>query len=483
MKNLLFLKITLVTILAVLTPLTLSLFFTGGFLLTLLSGILAILAGSTLIFLFLKPIKNLVQAAQSLGAGNLNQRVDIRSKDEFEEIGQSFNTFADNIKKNFENIEQQKDMAISERSKLEEILSTLVDGIVALDFNKNIILVNKAAEEITGYKTGELINRPISELIHLYSDQEEILPKTYCSAIFNQAVKLIGKDGRENRVNLSTAQISGQIQTNLSCMLLLHDLSKEEDLERMKFDFVSMASHELRTPLTSIIGYLSVFEGENRGKLPKEEMELIGRSLISAKGLLMLVQNLLSVNKIERDEVSVSKEAIDYLPILSKAVEALRNLANQKNILLTLNSPPEALPKVMADPIRVEEVVINLLANAINYTNPGGKVAVILHVSPNEVTTTVSDSGVGIPKEAIPHLFNKFFRVSNQDQKMSKGTGLGLYISKSIVEKLGGKIWVESEAGKGSNFSFTLPVLTISSGLVNTDRAVSSQIQSGALNY
>ncbi|MBI2599886.1 ATP-binding protein [Candidatus Daviesbacteria bacterium] len=128
-------------------------------------------------------------------------------------------------------------------------------------------------------------------------------------------------------------------------------------------------------------------------------------------------------------------------------------------------------------------MITNLVNNAISYTNSGGKIDISVSAAPNEVTTIVSDNGVGIPEDAIPHLFTKFFRVSNASQQMSKGTGLGLYITKSIIEKLNGKIWVESEFGKGSKFIFTLPVATQTSGLVNSNQFVNQAIQSGALNY
>lgn len=415
--------------------------------------------------------------------GNFNFRVDIRSKDEFEAVGKSFNSMADHIKEKFEDIERQKDTAIAEKSKLDEVLSTIVDGIIALDFNKNVMLSNKAAEEITGFTQGEMAGFPIKDLVHLFSDQEEILPKTYCQAPFDQSAKLVGKEGRETKVKIQTAQLQGRVQTNIHCILILQDLSKEEELEKMKLDFVSMASHELRTPLTSIIGYLSVFINENKGKIAKEEFDLLEKSLISAQQLLGLVQNLLSVNKIEREQMSVSAQPIDYLPIVTKAVEDLKNQAVQKNIILNFD-PPKELPKVMADPIRISEVITNLVANAINYTNAGGRVEVSTQISPNDITTSISDTGIGIPKEAIPHLFSKFFRVSNTTQQASKGTGLGLFISKSIVEKLGGKIWVESEGGKGSKFSFTIPVANKKSteGL-NSTAFIAQTIQSGALNY
>lgn len=402
---------------------------------------------------------------------------------EFEKVGEAFNLMAENTKKIFEDIERQKNTAMAEKSKLEEVLSTIVDGIVALDFNRNIVLSNKAAEEITGFTQSELKGHPVEQLVHLFDETEEILPKTYCQVTFNQMAKLVGKNGKQARVNLSTAQLNGGVQTDVSCILILHDIAKEEELEKMKLDFVSMASHELRTPLTSIIGYLSVFLDENKGKIAADEMSLLEKSLTSSQQLLVLVQNLLSVNKIEREQMSVFPQSIDYLPLITKTVEDLKAQAVQKDIVLTF-TPQSNLPKILGDAIRLPEVITNLVANAINYTNSGGKVEIHLEVSPNEVTTIISDNGIGIPKEAIPHLFNKFFRVSNLAQSTTKGTGLGLYISKSIIEKLGGKIWAESEIGVGSKFYFTLPLSEQkSTGVINSSDFIGQTIQSGALNY
>ena len=437
---------------------------------------------SIIILFFLKPLNTLILSSQNLSNGNFSQRVDIRSGDEFEELASSLNSMGEKISKVFAETEKQKDIAVSENSRLTEVLSSIVDGIIAVDFHKNVLLANKTAQELTGYTQIELYGQPIDKLLHLFVENEEITPKTYCQQNFSKTVKLVGKMGRSTKISLTTAQVGETVQTNLSCILILHDLSKEEELEKMKFDFVSMASHELKTPLTSIVGYLSVFVNENNGKLPKEELELVNRSLIAAQQLFTLVQNLLNVNKIEREQISVSPQAIDYMPILTKAVDDLKNQATLKNISLTLAMPGEPLPKVLTDPIRIGEVITNLVANAINYTNSGGKVEVSIATSPSEVTTLVSDSGIGIPKEAIPHLFTKFFRVSNIAQQANKGTGLGLYIAKSIIEKLNGKIYVESEVGKGSKFYFTLPVAP-TSNLIDSSKFVGQEIQAGALNY
>ena len=475
------LKIIVVAVIASIIPTFLSLFISSPIFLMGISILSAVLL-SIILVSFLNPLQKLIQNSENISQGNFSQRIDIRSGDEFEELGNALSQMGEKISKIHSETEKQKDSAVSENSRLNQVLSSIVDGIIALDFNKNIILSNKSAQQLSGYTDKELQGQPIDKLMHFFVETEEILPKSYCQLNFNKSAKLVGKDGRGTKVNITTSQIGEAVQTNLSYILILHDLSKEEELERMKFDFVSMASHELKTPLTSIVGYLSVFVNENKDKLPKEEWELVNRSLIAAQQLFTLVQNLLNVNKIEREQITITPQSLDFLPILSKCVEDLKNQATLKNISLILNKPNN-LPQVLADPIRVSEVVTNLVANAINYTNPGGKVDISVAISPSEVTTSVSDTGVGIPKEAMPHLFTKFFRVSNTMQQASKGTGLGLYIAKSIIEKHNGKIWVESVEGKGSIFYFTLPVAKLQSSLIDSGKFVGAEIQAGALNY
>ncbi len=476
------LKIAVVIIAAIFSPYIVGLFIPFNLMLSALVVIVAAVIATGFLFWFLKPLDSLIKSAKIFTEGNFNARMDIKTNDEFENVAQSFNLMADKLSKTFQSIEHGQILAITERDKLNQILASVIDGIIALDFNKNIVFINKATEELTGYTLSEVYGRSIDQLIHAYSDSEEILSKSYCQQGFNQSARLIGKAGKQTKVNLMSAQADRSSQTPISYILILHDLSHEEELEQMKLDFVSMASHELKTPLTSIVGYLSVFLNENRN-LPPDSLMLLNKAFTASQQLQTLIANLLNVNKIEKEQLSVSPEPIDYLPIISKALDDLRNQANQKNIVLTMAPLTNSLPKVFVDPVRLGEVVTNLLSNAINYTNTGGKVEVSLKISPSEVTTTVSDTGVGIPKEAIPHLFSKFFRVSNKLQQASKGTGLGLYIAKSIIEKQHGKIWVESEVGKGSQFSFTLPVVTQNASMLNGNKFTSYAIQSGTLNY
>lgn len=488
--NLLLVKIFLIISCLILLPVSINFLRPFNAFWLLIINIIVLSLCFTLLLIVLKPLRKILQTTENLKSGNLNTRLDIRSGDEFEEWANSFNSVAAYLQQNLTNAEQAQAITLAAKNRLNTILSSVIDGIIAIDLSRNVVSANKAAEAITGFTETQLINHPIDEFIHLYDGQQEIPSKNYCqitmgpqdsNPALTQVVTLVGRDGNQTKVSLSSAPIAEGIQANLGCLIILHDLSKEEELEQMKLDFVSMASHELRTPLTSIIGYLSVFIDENKDKIPKEELELIDRSLVSSRELLILVSNLLSVNKIEREQLTLLKEPLDWQTHLQKAIDDLQNQAKLKSISLTLIEPTTPLPKIMADPIRISEVINNLVTNAINYTSPGGKIEVSTSSTPNEVITTISDNGVGIPQEAIPHLFSKFFRVSNQLQKTNKGTGLGLYISKSIITKLGGKIWVESQFGKGSKFHFNLPVANTIG--IPSQQFTQHAIQEGALNY
>lgn len=481
-KKTLRIKLALIFLIGISIP-TSSIFFTSNIIITLLSALFSFCLTIFASFWVLKPLQTFLKAAQSLGDGNLNYRLDIRSNDEFEDVGSSFNLMAQKLSQNFQRLETEKNLIGTERNKLDAVLSAISDGVIALDMSKNVVFVNKSGEYLTGYSLGEMQEKGVDQFLRLFIEGESISPKTYCQDGYSKTLLLINKNGGQKKVTLTSSTFPEGIQTKLSCILILHDISKEEELEQMKFDFVSMASHELKTPLTNIIGYLSVFINENKTKIEREALELLERSLVSARTLFTLIENLLGVNKIEREQLSVIVQQLDYKPVLSKAIDDLQTQAKLKNIALTLTLPNDILPKVLLDPIRTQEVINNLVSNSIKYTLPGGKISVYLKVTPTEIITTVEDNGIGIPEEAMPRLFSKFFRVSNVVQKAEKGTGLGLFITKAIIEKLNGKIWVESEVGKGTKFYFSLPLVPQTQSKVSSDEIASETIQTGALNY
>ncbi len=420
-----------------------------------------------------RPIASLRSLAKRVEEGDLSVKADIFTGDEIQELAESFNEMTFGLLQSKQELQQEKEHITAERNKLEVIIAGIDDAVVALGEDMRILLFNPKAESLTGYTAREVINKPVSKFIKIMDGEVEIPVQQYCpthaenfeGVVFSkQNILLLGKAGKKVPINLMSSQIREAESVDLGCILTIHDLSKEKELEDMKLDFVSLAAHELRTPLTAITGYLSVFMSENETLLNEDQKTLIGRANIASQQLTGLVENLLNVSQIERGSVTLQLTQLQWADIVRNAATDLQSRAKDKNIELTFIEPTTQLPLVYVDKLRITEVINNLIANAINYTETGGKVTVWLESKNNEVITYVQDTGVGIPKEALPNLFTKFFRVSGVLEHGSKGTGLGLYISRSIIEMHHGKIWVDSELGKGSTFMFSLPTTLYDQG-------------------
>lgn len=356
------------------------------------------------------------------------------------------------LRETIDQLTQNLNSALNQNQELTTLLNSLPDGIIVVGAQRKIIFANTRALNLTGLPENELLGKIFDQTIQIYDGENALTFLHYCPGVnFNkQSLKIVSK--KEIVVNLSTVPI------NSGCVIILHDVSKDTGLEEMKFDFVSMAAHELRTPLTSIKGYLSVFISENKDKLTADATALLNQAETATEQLNTLVENLLSVSRIERGVLNVNLETIDWELFLQENIKTFQDQAKQKDLELILSSPTSPLPKVKVDKIRLQEVLNNLISNAIKYTDPGGKITVWAEVKDKELITNVQDSGKGIPIEAQDQLFGKFFRVSGPMQGGAKGTGLGLYITKSLVEMHHGKIWVKSEVGQGSTFSFSLPI-------------------------
>lgn len=373
----------------------------------------------------------------------------------------------------YQDLKDDKELYSAERNKLELVLSGISDAIIAVDLFRNVVIFNQAAETLTGFRRNEVIGKPIDQVIKFYQKDEELSPFNYCpirnevgpEIVMNkQDLKLSAKSGKTAYVNLIAGQIIEGSQANIGCILTLHDISRERMLEQMKMDFVSMAAHELRTPLTSVRGYLSVFLQENSKILNPDQFSLLNRVSIGTEQLVALVENLLSVSKIERGAFDITLSPVEWLPLVKQSVTQFEERAKEKKLELQFVQPTREIPLIQADRLRITEVLNNLLSNAIAYTAKG-TVKVSVEVQGEEVITHIADTGQGIPDEAIPHLFTKFFRVSGALEQGSKGTGLGLYITKSILDMHHGRIWIHSKLGQGSIFSFALPIFK--KGLIN----------------
>lgn len=458
-----------------------SLLFLSGLNVFLISFLVLILT-SPLLFLAVQislgPLKKILEGTAYLAKGYLNFETKIKTKDELEEIGDNLNSLETFFKNNLWQLQSQNTHLSSEKYKYEMILSNILQAVIFIDMNYKIIVFNPAAEKITGFKTQNILGKTIDQAIRVKDSLQEIPVSVYCpntgdrenSRFERSNLKLLHKNQASSRlidsgdhkdstfVDMTTILIRDADKHPVGYLITLKDVSQDGQLETMKVDFISMAAHELRTPLTSVRGYLSVFIQENEKNLNPDQKMLLDRISISVQQLTSLAENLLNVSRIERGAISITAKPVDWVKFIKDSVATFLLRANDKKILLEFIEPKEPFPQVQADAPRVVEVLNNLLANAINYTKTGGNIKVWLEHRGNEAITHVSDNGQGIPKEAIPHLFSKFYRASRKLETGVKGNGLGLYISRAIVELHKGKIWANSEQGKGSTFSFSLPV-------------------------
>lgn len=405
------------------------------------------------------PIRKLQKSASLLETGQLKTPIDIKSGDEIETLSHSFATMVNELLQREKKLQQDK-------HETETLLQSLTDGVVALDQSGVIIAFNKAAEQATGMFAANILGKKVDDALHFTENQEAVPFSVYSQQtdatirkLKEKGLHLTKNDGQRVTLGLTVKPLMFETQKS-GFLITFYDMSKEQELEEMKLDFVSMAAHELRTPLTAIRGYASLLQMQTAKFLDPQAKELIKRLVVSSETLGNLIENLLSVSRIERSAFSVDARPVDLTNTIKTVVDSVKQQAYTKKQTLTLLLP-NSLPVVRADAFRIGQVLLNLVANAIHYTQEGGAITVTVEKKDTFLQVAVKDNGRGIPKEAISKLFSKFFRVSGSLEQGAKGTGLGLYISKSIITMHKGNIWVESEGvGKGSTFAFALPITT-----------------------
>jgi two-component system, OmpR family, phosphate regulon sensor histidine kinase PhoR len=330
-----------------------------------------------------------------------------------------------------------------ERQKLETILTHIEDGVIVVDAENQIILVNRIAREIFGLPNEDLISKPVSAVLH----QESILQ------VFetNQSEDIL-----RSEIDLENGMILNAQRVNIpgvGSAVTLQDITYFKELDRIKSDFVNTVSHDLRSPLTAILGYIELIA--RVGDVNDKQKEFIKRVVISVRNITDLINNLLDLGRIEAGFDS-RKELVPLEMIVQYATESFQTRLDDQNLQLNVGISPE-LPRVFGDPVRLRQVVDNLLNNAVHYTPPQGQIRILLRSERNQVILQMEDSGLGIPLADQPYIFDKFYRASNAPDDRS-GSGLGLAIVKSIVENHRGRVWVDSSPGNGSCFTVVLPL-------------------------
>ena len=338
------------------------------------------------------------------------------------------------------------------------ILDSISEAVLGLNSAGKIVFYNSFAEKLLGWEELEVVSRQYTAFLLLYPSGQSYIINDLQEK-FTKDLKIFNKEGQGVSVRIINSPILDDSAKFLGNVLTVRDISKEKELEEMKFDFVSMAAHELRSPVTIIRVYLTAIAEETTSTDLKVQ-KFIRRAMVTTDQLRVLVENLLNISQIEKGSLQINQEEIVWEELISKIVDDFAPKAEEKKIAVTFEKPKKKLPKVYVDVFRISEVLNNLFSNALNYTEEGGTVKVKTEVKNNFVVTSVEDTGIGMAQKAIPYLFQKFYRVTENMESGKSGTGLGLYISKTIVLRHGGRIWVESKLGKGSTFYFTAPIVS-----------------------
>jgi len=331
-----------------------------------------------------------------------------------------------------------------ERAKLESVLREAQEAIIVVDGESNVLLCNAAAHRTLGLNGADLLNRPVVEAV----------PHPTIDAMFTEAQdtgqaarsEVLLDDGRTFNAQLTPVEGIGHV-------LVMQDITRLKELDRMKSEFITRVSHDLRTPLTTVQGYIELLP--RAGPLNTQQQEFVLRVGQSMETITEMLNNLLDVNRLETG-FDLEMIPCDLRQVLEEAIENFRPRADEKDQEMRWELP-ETLPMVHGNPYRLRQVVDNLLDNAIKFTPEGGWITVGAVEDEGYIVVHVADNGIGIPPDQQPYVFDRFYRVESDETLSLAGSGLGLAIVKSVIEKHNGRVWVESRPGVGSVFSFVVP--------------------------
>lgn len=344
----------------------------------------------------------------------------------------------------------------AESSKNQAVLAGIADGVIVFDTNNRAIVANPAIGQILDQPSEAILGADIQTLMDGSvggADQEMIAGLLGDNAASRSSVQFGWAD---KTLSVTFAPVTDDVDRVTGTVAVFRDFTREAEIDRMKSDFVSIVSHELRTPLTSIKGYLDLVLMGAAGALGKQQASFLEIAKQNATRLNELVADLLDISRIESGKIEFDVQVVSVAHLIAHVADSLRAEFDARDLALTVDVP-EDLPEIFGDPGRLTQVLMNLMSNAYKYTEKGGA-TVRARVVRDVVQIDVVDTGFGISAEDREKLFTRFFRAQDRAVRQQPGTGLGLNITKSLVALHGGEIWVESERGRGSTFSFTLPL-------------------------
>ena len=412
----------------------------GNYIKYLATALFLVILASTIIILrlsgfLLEPIEELSFATDRIARGELSRRVELKQDEDLAKLSRNFNNMAERLETTIvESLEKQ--------NRLEAILKSMDSGVIALDNNETIIMMNPFSKQLFSVR-GDTLGMKIGSLPNLSSVYEYLGSEENVAAIRTPE----GKD-----LKMKKADILGERMNKVGVVIVIQDITDIKRLENLRSQFVANVSHELKTPLTSIKGFSETLRFVNDEKTRIKFLDIINEE---AERLTRLINDILSLSSLEQNR-EPKLEEIDTVEETRRICDMLHQMAVAKSIELTLTASGN--PILIGDLDNYNQMVINLVDNAIKYTEPNGKVKVRIEKSAGKLILSVKDTGIGIPEEHLPRLFERFYRVDKSRDRAKGGTGLGLAIVKHIVLSMKGEIKVESETGRGTTFTVSIPM-------------------------
>lgn len=366
-----------------------------------------------------------------------------------------------------EQLEKQQLNLLEAKAQDEAILHGIGDGLVATDKQGNIVLTNPAFEELLGWKHSEVAGKSLTGVLplltetgHIFEDANHTIEQALAGTAIKrldtrESIFLKRKDGSLFPISISVSPITRN-KYIIGVVEVFRDISHEKEIDRAKSEFVSLASHQLRTPLTAINWYTDMLQAGDAGKLTAEQEKYVSEVHSGSQRMIDLVNALLNVSRIDLGTYLIEPEPTDLIELCQKIVQDSESKIFERKQDFNEHYP-EHLEPMKLDAQLMRMVIENLVSNAIKYTGEGGKISLSIDKKKDKILITVKDTGYGIPKHQHDKIFGKLFRADNASTHDAEGTGLGLYIAKSVIEAAGGKLWFESEENKGSTFFIELP--------------------------
>jgi two-component system phosphate regulon sensor histidine kinase PhoR len=389
-----------------------------------------------------RPIRELTRATQKIASGELGHRLSVSTRDESGQLAHAFNEMSVRLKEMLATVSEDK-------ARLTGILDNMADGVLLTDTEGNILLTNTAARNLLNIKADNIEGKPLIEVVREFE--------------FNELLNTCLETGREQITQFESSLSSRFLRVIAipfsndgpgGALLLIQDLTEVRSLQTMRREMVGNISHEFRTPLAAIKAMVETLRDvavDDR----EAARDFLSRIEVEVDRMTQLVAELTELSRIETGKAELELEPLDISGLVEEAVAQLRPQAERQKLALE-TSLANDLPAVTADKERLRQVMVNLIHNAIKFNRPGGNIRITTRSSGKTVSVEVADTGIGIAREDLPHIFERFYKVDKS--RAGQGSGIGLAIAKHVVESHGGKIRVESEEGKGTTFTIDLPL-------------------------